>query len=317
MVGDEINKRKNQIQNRLTEIKSTYSPDTFESRIEGMDVTIGKLESDFDDIDKGYKGFLSTPGLEDLVNSGYGTPQYKSGPLHAQYYHDWKRADQIVEELRASSWDDIQSRWQIISSGHETAKQQLIEAQEQKESLKRLHDEYQTLTASSQNVGGDVLDACRVRLKSELDLRVDKSSDLMRSVAEIDKQMQQSSNRINNELQDRRSKVHDQMLSLQQIVASASASRRRMYRMNMRQRFVVEVDLRLTIGVIPVRDVITKGTARAWYYDDWIIPPTHTNTIIEYFGVPSYGSVNTYNNYSDPTYSHRSDITESNYGHVS
>jgi len=307
-VTGEINKRRKQNEKRLEEISVSYSPDTFESRLADMDVSIDKLSMDFDEIEKGYHAFLATKGIGPLLTSGYGTPEYKHTWMERQYYRDWKRADEILEELRYSHWSQIQSNWDIISGGYETAKQQLINAQEQKEELKRLHFEHETLTKSQENIEEEVLNACHLIIKSELDLHVDKSSPLVKQLVEIDERMQESSNRINNELQDRRSKVHDQMLALQQIVASASQSRQREvpdeYAASIRGGGYYGGQAPMSQ---PQVNIISQPV---WYYDDWIIPSHHRTSIINYFGVPSHST--TYNNYYD-----RNDVSERSYGYVS
>ena len=185
----------------------------------------------------------------------------------------------------------------------------MINAQEQKEELKRLHFEHETLTKSQENVEDDVLNACYLIIKSELDLHVDKSSPLLKQVVEIDQRMQESSNRINNELQDRRSKVHDQMLALQQIVASAAQSRQQ----DVPDEYASTIrggggGYYGGLGSQPQVNIISQP---AWYYDDWIIPYNHRTSIINYFGVSDRGS--NYNNY----YDHQRDVSEGRYGYVS
>jgi hypothetical protein len=307
-VTAEINKRRKQNEQRLQEITSLYTPETFESRLADLDVTIDKLSMDFNEIEKGYQAFLSTQGIGPLLKSGYGTSQYSHTWMERQYYRDWKRADEILVELRCGNWTEIQTKWDIISGGYETAKQQLINTQEEKEELKRLHFEHETLTQSQNNLEADVLNTCHTMIKSQLDLNVDKSSPLLKQVVEIDQRMQESSNKINNELQDRRSKVHDQMLSLQQIIASASQSR---------QQEVPDEYASTIRGVgggyyggmaQPQINIISQP---AWYYDDWIIPYNHRSTIINYFGSTSRSS--NYNNY----YDHQRDVSEGRYGYVS
>src|SRR6185369_16313454 len=76
-VTGEINKRRKQNEKRLEEIAASYTPETYESRMADLDVTIDKLSMDFDEIEKGYQSFLSTQGIGPLLKSGYGTPEYK------------------------------------------------------------------------------------------------------------------------------------------------------------------------------------------------------------------------------------------------
>jgi hypothetical protein len=306
-VTTEINKRRKQNEKRLDEIAASYSPETFESRVADLDVMIDKLSMDFDEIEKGYQAFLSTQGIGPLLKSGYGTPEYKHSWTERQYYRDWKRADEIVEELQCHHWNEVQTRWDIISGGYETAKQQLINTQEQKEELKRLHFEHETLTKSQENVEQDVLNACYLVIKSELDLNVDRSNPLMKQIVEIDGRMQESSNRINNELQDRRSKVHDQMLALQQIIASAGQSRQQ----EVPDEYVSTIRGSGYYGGMSSAPQVNIISQPAWYYDDWIIPYNHRTSIINYFGTSGHGS--SYNNY----YDHQRDVSERRYGYVS
>jgi len=310
-VRQEIEQRRQQIKQRLKEIAHSYEPNKYESQIEKMDVEIGKLESDFNDIEPGYKAMASIKGIEDLIKRAYGTDYYQLGWLNPQYYRDWKRADEIVEELKCSDWNDVVRRYENIRNGYEAAKQQLIQAQEGKENLKGLRDEHMNLLNALDNVEAAVLDSCHLRIKSELDLSADKSDPMMKPIADIDAKIQESTDRINGSLQDRREKVHSQMVSLQQIIATAAKSGRQ----------EVPDDYAVVYGgnrgSRPYQVNVYNsswGSAPGWYYDDWIVPVETHHTVLNFFSTNRAG----YGGYHHgPSYYSSSDVTESHYGYVS
>lgn len=167
-------------------------------------------------------GITKIAGLQDLIERGYGTKQYKTILFQVQYYTDWKRADEIVDELHARSWGDVRSSSSAAMAEIESAKDALFDAEKLILDLDGAMKKYSEAQKEMANIETVVLEKARIRVRAAFDTLTEIPS-WMSDIGNVDKEiLKQSAELI--KLRAERQPFSDELKQLQKLCLEAEKS---------------------------------------------------------------------------------------------
>ncbi|MFN7947835.1 MAG: hypothetical protein U0Z53_20970 [Blastocatellia bacterium] len=295
----EMARRRAEISARLAELSSFADADWYEGERLQREVRADAARKDLSEIETGYRPMLETKGLESLINRDYEGPGYQARFWQPEFYRDWKRADEIVAELDYESWSKLRDVFMQLREGYLAAKAASDEAAAQLQQLEQNRQQYLNLNAALGSVENDVLELCRTRLRAQLDL-ASREHPRLRELSRIEAAMSELEEKISHELQPLRSRIHDQMIALQQILARARRSR----------QDSVPDDYARVVTQRPVHSYRDSSPAVIHHYHEnyyWLDTSTR-DELSGWFGAAESQS------YSSDT---SSGVTESSYGYIS
>lgn len=295
----EMARRRAEITARLAELSSFADADWYEGERLQREVRADAARKDLNEIETGYRPMLETKGLESLINRDYEGPGYQARFWQPEFYRDWKRADEIVAELDYESWSKLRDVFMQLREGYLAAKAASDEAAAGLQQLEQNRQQYLNLNAALAGVENEVLELCRTRLRAQLDL-ASREHPRLRELSRIEAAMLEVEEKISHELQPLRSRIHDQMIALQQILARARRSR----------QDSVPDDYARVVTQRPVRsDRASSPEVVHHYHENYYWLDTSTRDELSgWFGATESHS------YSSDT---SSGVTESSYGYIS
>ena len=159
----------NSIRIQLQRVKGRNDPEMYEatrSRLSAEAAQERESLSQASSIKDSYDG---VPGLEDLIESGYGTVSYMVSWYQPRFYRDWKNADQVVESTNSKDWDALRNAYTRTANDVYQHRTNLNNLQSELETLNADHNAYLDLQAELQRVPSRVLDSLRVKVEAHLD----------------------------------------------------------------------------------------------------------------------------------------------------
>jgi hypothetical protein len=211
-------------QTQLSNLLQTYDPKSLETIRAEISTALKAARLNLASVKVPFEALRSKTRITGLINSGYGTKQYRYRWFNLQYYRDWRDADEIVEKNGAKDWLEIRSQYNARADAIATFEEQVSGLATQLQQLEWSSSSYRQLNRALGNIQGIILDQLHVKLRARLDGTTLPQG--MRDVEEMNAQLvalQEQSVR----LQETQRKMLDQLAGLQQLWTQARQSRRR------------------------------------------------------------------------------------------
>lgn len=204
------------IQSRITRnfVQSDYENGRH-SLADRVDQENGKAKKYADELNK-------VSDVKSLVERGYGTDQYKVKFYQAQYYADWRRADEIAEEMHVGSWEEVRHWYDDLDLKRSNAVDAANRAQSSIVSLDEAYQQHADLQKELANVNVTVLEKARIRVRAAIDTLTDNPS-WMSKVRDIDKEILDQQAEL-TKLQEQRRPMSEELTKLQKLYADAAKS---------------------------------------------------------------------------------------------
>ena len=244
-----------------------------------------------------YQEYQDVPDLENLIGRGYGTPDYQSRWYHFQYYRDWKRADEILDQLKLASWDGVRDQFSTRQEMYQDRKKKVVELRSDLQLASDREKYHQDITRALANVHQTVTEKLRVKMKAELE---DGTGNKPHELDLIDHKIAKVEEEIGN-LRAQREKVSEKMTRLHELRAKISRSNVR----EVPDEYLAHV--RKDNGV-------SQQTVYVNHHDDWLSTYLLYDTMLRWSSPHGYTTPD--QNFSQREVGHHN-ITEDRYGRVS
>lgn len=221
-----------QVQMMLDGLKTTYGnqltrlgfdPSKFESSRVELTAALEKADAQLKTIQGGVFSRLERDtAIRGLLERGYETKAYTYGWFDGQFYRDWKAGDEVVEASGYKTWAEVASQYSQWAQARKIAQDDLSTSKGALTKLAADASSYNDLQAAIRRIPDDVLEKVTTKIKGRLDSMDPLPQELI-DVTTNDKLITALQNQ-NTSWQENRTRLSDQMTSLQKIRAQAQHS---------------------------------------------------------------------------------------------
>ena len=212
-------------QNQLNRLLIEFDPAKCAGEKLRIRMEIAEIEADQRRIQEPLEEMRAIPDFTRLLAAGYGSKQYRVSWWRWQFYRDWKAADLAMSAAGMKRWEDLVEQYGNLTHTATLMKERTDSLNAETADLDSKSASHHDLTAALAKVPETVLEQLRVKFEARLE-SMDPVPEWMNAVGVLSGQLLELQDG-NLKLQNARTKMVEQLTSLQKVRTQASRSKKR------------------------------------------------------------------------------------------